>query len=264
MIQSCAICENNSKPTFEAEILSRHRIRYYCCGQCGFLQTERPAYWLDESYADAITLQDTGLVQRNQSNARHLEPLLHHIFPRGARFVDIGGGYGMLTRLLRDRGFDCYTTDPFCEPILARGFEPVPGLQADALFAFEVMEHAVDPISLLREAFKTHSCNTIFFSTRLFEGAPPSRDWAYYGFEHGQHVSIYQTKTLEFIACMFGTKHYALPHGLHLFTDRDFFKSERLILTSKHLQKFLASRIRKIRSKLSLTVADSRRCNSSK
>jgi hypothetical protein len=39
---------------------------------------------------------------------------------KNGTFVDIGGGYGLLTRLMRDRGFDFYWKDPHCENIFAK------------------------------------------------------------------------------------------------------------------------------------------------
>jgi hypothetical protein len=37
--------------------------------------------------------------------------------------VDCAGGYGILTRLLRDIGVDALWSDPFCQNLMALGFE---------------------------------------------------------------------------------------------------------------------------------------------
>ena len=44
-------------------------------------------------------------------------------FNKNVAYLDVDGGYGMLTRLMRDYGFHFYWTDPYCQNILARGFE---------------------------------------------------------------------------------------------------------------------------------------------
>lgn len=257
-MKPCNICKTPAPPVFTAKLLRKHAVSFFDCPHCGLLQTEN-AHWLDEAYSSAITRQDTGLVWRNILCASRLEPFLHFLYLREARFVDVGGGYGMLTRLLRDRGFDAYTTDPFCEPILARGFEPPAGTKAAALFAFEVLEHTTDGLSLIREAFTKFDCRTIYFSTTTFAGPPPARDWEYYGFEHGQHISIYRETTLDYIAAQLGCVHFRFRDGLHLITAEKLPPLFRWSISRRGPAKWLAYRARKARKRMSLTLADSRR-----
>jgi hypothetical protein len=257
-MKSCNICQQPAAPVFTATLLQKHRVQFLDCPHCGLLQTEK-AHWLDEAYSTAITRQDTGLVWRNILCAERLEPFLHFLYPRDAKFVDVGGGYGMLTRLLRDRGFDAYTTDPFCEPILARGFEPPAGTKAAALFAFEVLEHTPDGLSLLKEAFNRFNCRTIYFSTTTFSGPPPAADWEYYGFTHGQHISIYRETTLDYIAAQLGCVHFRFRDGLHLITAKKLPARFQWSIQNRTLAKWLAYCARKARKQMSLTLADSRR-----
>ena len=49
-----------------------------------------------------VTDVDTGFVSRNVNNQRRLEPILYRFFESDAKFLDIGGGYGLLTRLMLD------------------------------------------------------------------------------------------------------------------------------------------------------------------
>ena len=70
-----------------------------------------------------LHVADTGLVMRNLDIAKKLATLLYFGFDPRARYVDVAGGYGMLTRLMRDDGFDFHWDDKFCANLLARGFE---------------------------------------------------------------------------------------------------------------------------------------------
>ena len=104
-MSTCPICGSARKHAFRARVLARHDVDYWQCQQCGLLQTDEP-WWLEESYTEAIVASDTGLVERNLWVAERLSALLCLCFePRGA-YCDIAGGFGLLTRLMRDRGFD--------------------------------------------------------------------------------------------------------------------------------------------------------------
>ena len=104
----CKICDTECRQQFFRTILNKYQIAYFYCGACGFLQTEEP-YWLEEAYESAIANADTGLVQRNIYLSRMLSTLLFFEFDRQGKYLDFAGGYGMLTRLMRDAGFDVNT-----------------------------------------------------------------------------------------------------------------------------------------------------------
>ncbi|XDD51559.1 class I SAM-dependent methyltransferase [Leptospira sp. WS92.C1] len=195
---NCRICSEKTSFSFEEVILNRYTISYYLCGHCGLLQTEKP-YWLEEAYGDAIIDADTGLIRRNLFFSEMLACILFKIFRGKGSFVDIAGGYGMMTRLMRDRGFDYYWSDPYCENVLAKGFgvDFSKEEKFQAVSAFEVLEHTADPISFLKDTLEKTNAEVIVISTELFqEPVPASKDWFYYAFEGGQHISFFQKKTL--------------------------------------------------------------------
>lgn len=97
---------------FQETVLGRLKVRYYSCAVCVLLQTEAP-YWLEEAYQTPITPGDTGLMAQNIDNSQFLATFLALTFPNTAKFLDLAGGYGILTRLLRDKNFECFTTDPY-------------------------------------------------------------------------------------------------------------------------------------------------------
>jgi hypothetical protein len=253
--ETCQICGCEMRSAFRAVLLNRHDVQYFSCSSCGLLRTEKP-YWLDAAYSSAIVDTDTGLVGRNLRNARLLEPILHRAVGDEGTVLDIGGGYGLLARLLRDRGFNAYTDDPYCESVFARHFEPRPGFQAAMLTAFEVFEHAEDIRATLEAAFARYSCRRIIFSTATFEGEPPAEDWWYYTPETGQHISFYQRGTLEALAQALGCTYVPLFRDLHLISDRPVVGMDKVILSNTNILRLYSALVRRRRKGRSLVAHD--------
>lgn len=220
MISCCPLCKSGRQHAFNAKLLKKHAVEYYYCNTCGLLQTQEP-YWLAEAYTETIGDADTGLVARNQSIARKLAALLYCCLDRQGHYLDSAGGYGMLTRLMRDIGFDFYWHDEYCRNLFARGFEAdkLDG-NVSAVTAFEVLEHVMDPLDFISNCLQGNATSTIILSTELFRGAPPApADWWYYTPDTGQHVSFYQQRTLEFLAGKLSLRLYT-HRNIHILTDR--------------------------------------------
>jgi hypothetical protein len=215
----CRVCGGAAQPAFAAIVLGRHEVRYYQCPACGYLETEEP-HWLGESYADAITLQDTGLVRRNLELADEVAVLLYALFDRRGKFADYGGGTGLFTRLMRDRGFDFRTWDPNTPNVHARGFEVAPGENGfELVTSFESLEHFVRPAEELRRMLALS--RSVLVSTALLPSPRPAPEaWWYYGLEHGQHIGFYERRTLEWLASQHGLRLHRWG-ALHLLTDRE-------------------------------------------
>ncbi|WP_172838142.1 class I SAM-dependent methyltransferase [Terriglobus roseus] len=225
-------------------MLRRHTVTYWYCQACGFLQTDEP-HWLDEAYTSAIANADTGLVFRNNQFNRIVSALLYFTQPRDASFLDFGGGYGMFVRLMRDVGFNFFWYDRYCQNLLAIGFDAsqAPGPFA-AVTAFEVMEHAPDPMALVREALARAGAKTLIFSTEIFEGEPPARNWWYYAFPTGQHIAFYQRRTLQAMAAQLGLRCYS-SGGIHMFTDRQIHPLLFRVITKARVASLLMPWIRR-------------------
>lgn len=215
---NCPVCAGQRTEAFRHPILNKYPCAYFTCGQCGLLQTQEP-FWLAEAYSSAIGRSDTGLLARNERAANMLTLLLPLISTRGGKFLDVAGGYGVLTRMMRDRGFDYFWSDKYCENIFASGFEDRPSNRYDVITAFEVLEHVTDPVGFFEGLFARHDCRTIVFSTVLFDGAPPPEHWWYYAFDGGQHVSFYQRRTIDAIARHLGLKSYT-SGSVHILSER--------------------------------------------
>jgi hypothetical protein len=230
MTLKCKICESTLSHAFKTIVLGKYDASYNYCEVCGFVCAENP-HWLEEAYSNAIASTDTGLVERNVTIANKLAVILYFLVgERGnGRYLDVAGGYGMLTRLMRDYGFDFYWSDKYCQNLMARGFDYAPEMGAcRAVTAFEVLEHTENPISFVKEALTYGKTDTIIFSTMLYEGNPPPPDkWNYYSFETGQHNSFFQRKTLVVLANKLGLN--LCSHGwLHIISKNKI--NERLLL----------------------------------
>ena len=138
-------------------------------------------------------------------------------FDPNAKFIDWGGGYGLLTRLMRDKGYDYYWHDPHCKNLFAKQFIASEKHQYELMTAFEVFEHLAHPLDEIANMLRFSK--NIFFTTEI----PPRKltgasDWAYFYPQTGQHISFYSVETLKHIANRFGLHLNTDGHSLHLLS----------------------------------------------
>lgn len=230
----CRICQNTTNIVIEKMILYKHRVHYFQCDSCGFLQTQSP-HWLEEAYAEPMDRMDTGLLLRNISLSNICSVFIYFFMNPKKNFLDYAGGYGIFVRLMRDIGFDFYWEDPHTTNLLARGFEYHNNQPIELITAIECFEHFADPMTTIAELF--NMSDTIFFTTELIPTNSSSilEMWPYLGPEHGQHVSFYSKKTLEHIATQFGCQFYTNNRNMHVLTRKDlkWFSFKMLYLLIK-------------------------------
>ncbi len=216
---TCKLCNQPSDKAFQATILHKYNISYFACPKCGFIQTEEP-YWLLEAYQNSINLSDTGLVQRNLFCSKISAAIIKSFFDSKSTYVDMAGGYGLFVRLMRDKGFNFLWNDLYTENIFARGFNYIQtqNVATELITSFEAFEHFVNPVQEL-ESLLSISKN-IFFSTLLTPKAIPDKDWWYYAFEHGQHISFYSKQSFIKLAEKFKVHFYTNNKDFHLFTEK--------------------------------------------
>jgi 2-polyprenyl-3-methyl-5-hydroxy-6-metoxy-1,4-benzoquinol methylase len=247
----CKICNSTqSDYSFTKTILSKHKVEYSRCANCGFLQTESP-YWLNEAYSNAIAKLDVGIIYRTLHLYPAVAALIDFLF-KGEKYIDYGGGYGIFTRIMRDNGYDYYNYDPMCENIFSQAFN-VNGndtTRYDLLTAFEVFEHLENPVEDVEKMFQYS--DSILFTTEL---QPPKNieSWWYLVPETGQHISFYTTKSLAELAKRTNSSVYS-KGNIHVMSRKQVNGFLFNLITSSGVKGLL--RMRSSMSKKSLLQKD--------
>lgn len=217
---NCRVCQSASLNSYAKAMLLGRSVEYYECASCKYLQTEEPT-WLADAYASPINSSDTGIMARNLSNVGLVLGTLISMGTRNGLVVDYAGGHGILVRLLRDIGIDAYWKDPYCDNLVAKGFEYSRKNEASLVTAFEAFEHFIDPMEAMRE-MTAISPNILFTTTLAPRPTPQPTEWWYYGLNHGQHIGFYRLSTLTRLAQEFNLSLISNGTTTHLFTARKY------------------------------------------
>lgn len=191
----CRLCDGSLAHRFDLKILGKHHVQYLECTDCGSLQTE-PPHWLDEAYGNTnLSNLDTGAAQRNIHNLAACFAVSKLFNLKNA--IDIGGGDGLLCRLLRDYGINCFVKDKYATPTYAQGFTDEDFDAPDLLIGFELLEHFSNPKSDVDDLFG-YRPGALLLSTEIYENQ--EKDWWYLLPESGQHVFFYSKRALQKVA----------------------------------------------------------------
>lgn len=219
-ITRCNICGSSASSYQTVKLLGKYNAPYLQCNNCQFIFSPDP-YWLPEAYGSAITKLDIGLVQRNELMSDVVSAVIKCWSKKTGKFIDYGGGYGMLVRMLRDRGFNYYRQDIHCENLFAESFDvtDVPDFKADLLTAFEVFEHLQNPSEEL-ERMLIFSDNILFSTTLQPHPNVTPDSWWYFTPDTGQHIALYSEKSLYELARRHNLNYYRGAKEVHLFTKK--------------------------------------------
>jgi hypothetical protein len=214
----CKICESPTRVLFQKIILGQYPSNYHQCIKCDFIQTDEPV-WLEKAYSKAITALDIGLLNRNFRMQNEVPQIIDCAFPEAKFFLDYAGGYGIFVRLMRDKGFNFFRQDIYCDNLFAKEFDIADsGLtKFDLLTSFEVLEHFNNPLKEIETMFQYS--DSIICSTELIpENNSNIENWWYLSVETGQHIAFYSNKTMLVIAEKFNKNYYQKGNNLHIFT----------------------------------------------
>jgi hypothetical protein len=226
---ACVLCGTALARFDTAVVLRKYEVDYYRCARCGLIALPDPT-WLDEAYDSAIYDGDSGLLRRSRVLSTVTAALIRSEGLSGGTFLDWAGGYGTLTRMMRDKGFAFFTADAYAKNLLAPGYDGDPLASYDLVTAFEVLEHLSDPVAELTALAAGN--DRLFFTTQLQPAQPPRPDeWAYYALESGQHVSFHTVASLRRVADALGYQLTSNGDNYHLFHRVPIRTSTRLLLS---------------------------------
>jgi hypothetical protein len=216
---NCLICTSPARELFVKIVRGKHRAHYHQCEACGFVSVSPHEEWLDEAYSSAITKSDLGLLARNLHYSGIVERLIFRHFDPQKVFLDYAGGYGVFTRMMRDRGFNFHYEDGYCENLFATNFDASKNNidQYELVTAFEFMEHVPNPLKAVRQILER--TESFLFSTEIIP-EQGMEGWPYLATETGQHISFYTVKSLQALANHFGLQFYTNGYSLHLLTKK--------------------------------------------
>lgn len=232
----CRICNSTlGQSLFDTKIHDKS-AHLHQCPKCEYIQFVQPN-WLNQAYESTLNLEDVGIIQRNLKFSRILISLTICNAIKFDTLVDLGGGTGLMVRLLRDAGINAYWDDPYCENVFAKQFvaDCAPIEKFDVACAFEVVEHVLDPKTEIERALL--QSDTIIFSTELANNIKNLEDWWYLGVNHGQHIGFLTTQTIEYIAEQNNCDFYTNGKNLHIISKTILPK--RRIKISIRLSKFI-------------------------
>lgn len=201
--RECRLCGSATEFAFQKTLLNFIRAGYYLCHTCRSLQTEEP-WWLPLAYGPEAERFDTGKATRSLTNFFSLPSLLRILgVQQPDPIVDWGGGGGLLSRLMRDLGYNYYCYDRHLSPEYMNGFGWQSATQTGSptITLFEVAEHFGQPREEWGRIFALKP-PLILGSTELLRTLSP--DWPYLAPENGQHVFFYSAHTLQWIAQQYG------------------------------------------------------------
>ena len=250
----CGGCGSLCQPFDSGVVLGHIEVQYFRCSQCGLVRTEEPT-WLDQAYSTPIASIDVGLLTRCIMLADVTEAVVRTLSPR-SRGLDWAGGYGVLTRLLRDRGLDFHHYDPYTRNVFAAGLEGDPLEEWDLVTLYEVLEHLTDPIADL--APLCAGSPVLLFTTEILpKPAPGVNSWWYYALEAGQHVSFYTMGSLAALADRLGRELVSDGRSVHALCAKGALpRLTREVIQSRRLSRGLLPLLRKARPSLSLLPDD--------
>jgi hypothetical protein len=191
----CRLCGGAVQILFSQKVLGKFDVSYQKCSDCHSLQTENP-YWLEEAYKkNNLSSTDTGAAQRNLHNLAACYTISKLL--KAKNVIDIGGGDGLLCRLLRDYKINCYVKDKYAKATYGQGFTEEDFVTPDLIIGFEVLEHYQNPMSDLDNLF-IRQPRAVMLSTSIFTNE--KQDWWYLSPASGQHVFFYSKNAMAMIA----------------------------------------------------------------
>lgn len=229
MSTRCPICAGSTDVFADLKVMGSVEARYVRCVDCRFIHAESP-HWLEASFSSELNELDIGAIDRCLIVADFVDSLMSASSMKGPRILDWGGGYGVLTRILRDRGHDAVVSDPYVHPIFARNFTDRDDSRFDLIVLSEVLLHLTDPVRTLQDLFLRTS-NVLVTAVIAPENVDST--WWYLMPDTGQHVALFARESLQAMADRLGVRLTSDGRFFHLLHRDGVNFRTRLVLKSR-------------------------------
>jgi SAM-dependent methyltransferase len=194
-------------------------VDYFLCDQCGYCFAPEFGYWSFEDFEKYIYNADYELIDpdykfiRPKSNAAFLDEKFGPARKK-IKHLDYGGGSGLLSKTLQEKGWTSISYDPFVDSELK--LEELG--QFDLVTAYEVFEHVPDSTGLINTLKKLCKPNGIILFTTLISDGNIARgqklDWWYAAPRNG-HISLFSQKSLNMLISQGGWDGLSFSSVLH-------------------------------------------------
>jgi hypothetical protein len=212
MHHACRVCGTALEPRLTVPVRGRP-AELLRCPACELHEFAEPV-WLEEANRDPVAQIDVGLANRCQAVANLVETIVRAQGLQQRRLLDYGGGYGLLTRLVRNAGLDMAHHDPMAANLFAQGFEGEPADDYGLCTLIEVLEHLTDPRSVLEQL---RHVDLLLLTTQLVPaGSTDLSGWPYLVKDLGQHITFYSRDALARLGADFGYRLTSDGVGVHL------------------------------------------------
>jgi SAM-dependent methyltransferase len=199
--------------------LSGLPIYYRLCNVCMFCFAPEMCAWPPERFAAEVYNEGYAWFDPDYESARPMANAqeLASAFKGHEgeiRHLDYGGGNGLLSRLMRERGFNSASYDPFVDTDV----DLADLGEFDLITAYEVFEHAPDVHALMANLMALRRENgVLLFTTLLNDGqiAPNQRLSWWYAAPRNGHISLYSQASLARLAERYGLRFGSFNVGVH-------------------------------------------------
>lgn len=240
MAHDCRACGHDLEP-YRTIVVRGKPAELFTCPSCGLYEFPDPD-WLDDAYRDPIAQIDVGLVSRCLIVARIAETLIRTRGLQDRPLLDFGGGYGLLTRLVRDAGLDMRHHDPMAANLFAQELEGDPAADYGLCTLIEVFEHLDDPRAVLD---RLRHIDLLLITTEI-PPQPLPETWPYLIPDLGQHITFYSQGALAALARQYGYQLHSDGFGVHLMYRGKLPRSARLVLRKHRLAGLTAPALRQL------------------
>lgn len=228
----CSICGGNCDEILRYFVRKQNLAILIRCQDCEFSFVVGPS-WLADSFSETLQPLDIGAVDRCSVVLDFVQTVARITGWRSrSRFIDWGGGYGLMTRMARDRGMNFANFDPYVRPLFSAPANLDNLCSTDVIVASEVFLHIENPLHILAELL---SFSPVVIITAVVPPDRISAEWWYLMPDTGQHVSFYPLHSLKKMAELTDAKLLSDGRFFHIFSRSELPFRTKVVVRSRTL-----------------------------